>query len=254
MSGSILDMIGKAAPRAGGSGLSYLALRDHIAGLIERGSIPIGTKLPSERRLGEVLPVARGTLRQALAQLETEGLIYRLDRRGWFVSPPRVRYDPTSSLGFNDYVTAQGLDAKTTTLAKSEVIATAEVAEILGIGTGDPVYCVRRCRLVGERPVLHETIFVNPKLAPGLLDKDLDTSLATILAKTYGQPVKSAELEMYPSVLSGDVAGHLQVAPGTPGLFLRRISHGAAGQIVEYDEEYWHHGAMSLSVTAKGKR
>ena len=29
-----------------------------------------------------------GTLRQALQQLEAEGLVYRENRRGWFVSPP----------------------------------------------------------------------------------------------------------------------------------------------------------------------
>ncbi len=54
-----------------------------------------------------------GTLRQALQQLEAEGLVYRENRRGWFVSPRRTRYDPTRISGFMDHVSAQGRTPRT---------------------------------------------------------------------------------------------------------------------------------------------
>ncbi|WP_156504394.1 GntR family transcriptional regulator, partial [Oleiphilus sp. HI0066] len=52
-------------------------------------------KLPSERYLSEQHSTTRVTIREALKLLETEGLIYRENRRGWFISPPKLRYDPS---------------------------------------------------------------------------------------------------------------------------------------------------------------
>jgi DNA-binding GntR family transcriptional regulator len=54
-----------------------------------------------------------GTLRQALQQLEAEGLVYRENRRGWFVSPRRTRYDPTRISAFMDHVSTQGRSPRT---------------------------------------------------------------------------------------------------------------------------------------------
>lgn len=54
---------------------------------IEHGLLAPGCKLPAERKLSEVFDTTRITLREALVQLEACGLIYREERRGWFVAP-----------------------------------------------------------------------------------------------------------------------------------------------------------------------
>ena len=51
-----------------------------ICGLIHRGELIPGDRLPPERALADQLGVARVSLRDALAQLQLEG--YRLARRG----------------------------------------------------------------------------------------------------------------------------------------------------------------------------
>ncbi|MDF5919596.1 GntR family transcriptional regulator [Pseudomonas aeruginosa] len=65
----------------------YQSLREQI----ERGLLARGSKPPSERQLSELFSTTRITLREALGQLEDQGLIYREERRGWFVSPQRLR-------------------------------------------------------------------------------------------------------------------------------------------------------------------
>lgn len=67
----------------------YQSLREQI----ERGLLARGSKLPSERQLSELFSTTRITLREALGQLEDQGLIYREERRGWFVSPQRLLYN-----------------------------------------------------------------------------------------------------------------------------------------------------------------
>ena len=56
----------------------YQSLREQI----ERGLLARGSKLPSERQLSELFSTTRITLREALGQLEDQGLIYREERRG----------------------------------------------------------------------------------------------------------------------------------------------------------------------------
>src|SRR5471030_2592527 len=77
----------------------YLRIRDEIARDISAGTPPANEKFPSERDMIERFGCTRVTLRQALQQLEAEGLVYRENRRGWFVSPQRIRYDPTRISG-----------------------------------------------------------------------------------------------------------------------------------------------------------
>ena len=56
-------------------------LRDQIAA----GKLPAGARVPSETHLVQEYGLARGTVRKALAALEEEGLIVRVQGRGSFV-------------------------------------------------------------------------------------------------------------------------------------------------------------------------
>ena len=102
----------------------YLRIRDHFAASIEQGALPAGRKLPSERELRDRFQTTRVTVRQALMQLEAEGLIYRENRRGWFVSPPRILYDPTADISFTESVIAQGRTPGCTVLSGERISAT----------------------------------------------------------------------------------------------------------------------------------
>ncbi|MDK1479148.1 FadR/GntR family transcriptional regulator [Sinorhizobium sp. 6-117] len=53
----------------------YRQVADQIRGLIERGDLAPGSRLPSERELAHKLGVSRPTIREALIVLEVEGFI-----------------------------------------------------------------------------------------------------------------------------------------------------------------------------------
>ena len=134
----------------------YLRIRDQLAADIAQGVLQV--KLPSERELAERFLCTRITLREALQQLETEGLVYRENRRGWFVAPPRIRYNPTRTTGFMEYVSAQGRQPRTETLHAERRAAGAWLAKRMGLEDSAPVYFLQRRRWVDERPVLIELI------------------------------------------------------------------------------------------------
>jgi len=226
----------------------YLALRDQLALRIEMGRLGVGSKLPSERDLQAETGAARGTIREALFQLQAEGLIYRRDRSGWYICPPAVTYDPTRWTDFTRYVSEQGRTPATETLAKAVTPATAALADIFRVAPGTPLYDITRRRAVDGRAVLMEHIIVDPALAPGLLEHSLDTSLTRLFENTYGVRSVRNRIDMRPCALVKEVADALSVKPGTPGLLLVRTGLMADGRVVEYDQEYWRHDAIRVHV------
>ncbi len=59
--------------------------RDWLIRQMRTGKLKPGSKLPGERALAEQLKISRGTARNALQQLEEEGLIERIPSRGAFI-------------------------------------------------------------------------------------------------------------------------------------------------------------------------
>lgn len=62
------------------------SVRDYLSQMIASGRYPPGGRLPTERALAEQLSVPRGVVRNALAVLESEGLLVRRIGSGTFVS------------------------------------------------------------------------------------------------------------------------------------------------------------------------
>jgi len=228
-------------------GPQYLALRNRIAGQIEMGAYA-GGKLPSERQLQNGTGAARGTIREALFQLEAEGLIYRRDRSGWYVSPSPITYDPTRWAGFMSYVSEQGRAPATETLSTETGLVPPATADIFGTAPEAPLFLIHRRRSVDGRPVLIEHITVDPVLAPGLLEHDLNGSLTGILRTHYGVTVARNRVDMQPCALVREAAEALGVKSGTPGLLVMRTSFDKAGRVVEYDQEYWRSDAIRIHV------
>lgn len=80
---------------------TYHSVAASVQSWIHSGELHPGTQLPSERSLCERLGVSRVNARDALHLLEGQGLIYRLNRIGWFVAPLHLsmtQLGPTASL------------------------------------------------------------------------------------------------------------------------------------------------------------
>lgn len=89
-----------------------VAITRQIEGLILRGILRAGERLPSERDLAERLGVSRPSLREAVAELQTQGLlttkagagIYVADVLGSAFSPALVRLFATHDEAMADYL------------------------------------------------------------------------------------------------------------------------------------------------------
>lgn len=228
----------------------YMRIRDHFVSLIEAGKWRAGDRLPPERAMAEEFSITRVTARHALLRIEAEGLIFREDRRGWFVSPQRVRYDPSANISFTESIAEQGRASGTTVLSKQQVAATRWQAAQLGCGVGDPVFLIKRTRSVDRRPVVVENIHIRSQPCPGLLRFPLDQSLTGLMEQEFGIIENRSQIDMRPTALLEGPAKALGVAVGTPGLYISRTIRDQFDVVIELDEEFWRHDAISISISA----
>lgn len=216
---------------------------------IQAGEFSAG-RLPAERALSEAFNTTRITLREALGKLEAQGVIYRELRRGWFIAPPRLIYNPLHHSHFHAMATEQGRQATTEVIAAEQVAVQGAIATALLLVPGSMVYRIRRLRRIDGRAVLYVEHYLNPRFFPGLLDEDLTRSLTDLYDQRYGIRYGGARFTILPGPLPEVAAPALNVAPGSPGLLITRINRDRHKQVIDCDCEYWRYDALCVDVEA----
>lgn len=205
-------------------------------------------RLPSERALSEQFSTTRITLREALSQLEAQGLIYREVRRGWFVSPPRIVYNPLQRSHFHAMAKDQGRHAQTEVIDAKNCVASETVSQKLLLPPESEVICIRRLRYIDKRPVLYVEHYLNPLYFQGILDADLTTSLTDLYASRYDIHYGRVRFDMVPTLLPEEASRALRVASGSPALFITRINRDQHDRVIDCDLEYWRYDALHIDV------
>lgn len=228
-------------------------LRDVLAERINSGTYQPNQKLPSERELADDLQTTRLTLCDALSQLEIEGKVFRMDRRGWFISNKRLAFNAKLDKGFMTNVREQNQIPSTKLIYCEEETASVNLAKALKIETGAAIYHLQRRRSINKRPVLIEDICLDSSRYPGLHHTNLTGSLAVVLAEVYQVNIKYSELQITPVAFNRLHAKSLHVSPGTPATLLTRTSYDGEGRVVEFDQEYWVSDVLKIELRSDDK-
>jgi len=215
---------------------------------IVRGDLPVGEPVPSEAQLADQWSASRGTVRQALGVLRTEGLV-----GGGRGRPPVVRavHPPQPFETFESF-TSWALDSgrvpgqRTLELARRP--APVEVADALGIDPGEWVVQVRRVRsLDGAAVMVERSTFVEP-VGRLLFDADLDGGSIYAQLAAHGVELVSAT-HIFDAVAADAVdAELLEVAPSAPLLRERRLAHGGDGEPYEYSDDRYRPDRVSFTI------
>lgn len=222
----------------------YRQIAAAIRGEIESGRLGPGEQVPSENVLMEKYSAARPTVRQAVALLKAEGLVYAQRGRGAFVRDKA----PVRRLAFDRFsrrhrkegkaaymVEMEARDPKVEVLHVGTEKASSEVAGWLNIHTGTQV--VRRSRryLDGAEPMELATSYIPWRLAKGTAIMEDNPGPGGIYARIEEQGHKLGRFteEVHARMPTADEARVLSLPAGTPVFRLIRVALDTEGQPVE---------------------
>lgn len=218
-----------------GSTPLYVQLANVLRDKIERGEWKPDQKIPSENELNRMYGISRMTARQVLAQLVNEELLFRVQGKGTFVAHRKIGTTSPAYMGIREQLERMGYATTTRVLSSDVVPADVKVAEHLKISAADPVYRLRRIRLVEDEPISLHTSFVPMRLAPDLHADDLvNRQLCVILEEEYRLRMSRVQESLESTLPTPEDAKLLRIRRTTPLLLLRQEIADPAGRQFEY--------------------
>ena len=224
------------------------SIKHYLKHWIQSGTVSKGDKLPSERELSLLFSTTRITIKDTLISLETEGLIYREERRGWYVSPERLCYNPLARTHFHQMVKEQNRSAETRLVGTRTEVAIGEYAQALDIDKITQIHIIERLRYIDGRAVLFVENVLKSSLFEGILSENLRLSLIDIYDKKYGYHTQRSQFDVLTTSAPTHVAKALNIASGQSVLKICRVNYKQDGQLMDAEFEYWRPDAVMIRV------
>jgi GntR family transcriptional regulator len=217
----------------------YARIRDELRADIVTGIYQPHQRLPSESDLISRYCVSRITVRQALGELEKEGLLFKVVGKGMFVSKPKPFQSLGRLQGFAEAMSQQGHEIYNRLISLKFLPASAKVAQQLCLKEGGLVTELRRVRHLNREPISFDITYLSVSIGERLAKEDLATrDIFLIQENDYGIPLGYADLTIDAVLADAELAELLQVEKDSPILRIERLTHNSDGIPLDFEYLY----------------
>ena len=192
-----------------------------------------GGRLPSENEIAQQLGISRGTVRQALAILQQEGVITRQQGSGTYANarvlgiPARVDF----AYEFGQLIEIAGLAATIRTLGVHEATADADTARRLSVAEGARMLPLSKLFLADPQPAIYvREIMPAALILEAYADSELEEPIFRFIERRCHTQVDYILSELVPTAASAEVAELLAVPPGSPQLRFVEVFYSPRNQ------------------------
>ncbi len=210
----------------------YRKIADGLSVAMGENRMDAQTHLPSERILAEELQVSRVTIRRAIDELVSDGLLVRRQGAKTAVAQ-RLEKTLSKLTGFSEELRARGIEPGARWLSRAVVLPSATEAMALGLSGTDRIVRLQRVRLADGQPIAIERAAVPQSILES--GEQVDHSLYEALHRLGAAPVRGVQ-RIRAGVMTRTDADHLDSHPGAPILIIERRCFLADGRPVEFTE------------------
>lgn len=227
----------------------YVQIKEILRTRILDGTYKPHQQMPSESEMMQTFKVSRITVRQALGDLQKEGLIFKIHGKGTFVSKSRAFQDLDRLQGFGEAMSRFGHETYNQLLSVKEVPASKAVAERLGVSPRDTVCEIKRVRHLNREPISLDVSYLPPRIGSRLHQEDLATrDIFVILENDLGIALGNANLQIGAMLADPMLAGVLKVEEGSPILRIERLAFTADKKPIDFEYLYYRGDAFQYRL------
>lgn len=201
----------------------YHQVKEYIRDLIDNRVVEVDQQIPTEDQLMERFGVSRITVKRAVNDLVSEGLLVRHRGRGTFVARPKFTQNLIRVDSLTQIAVAQGATINSRLVAAKWIKVGKSLAEKLGVQENSEALEIQRLRYVNHEPIIfHRTFYPATILAGRLPDELPEGSMYRFLEQELGLKVTEQENTLQIAIADDYEASMFQIKPGAP-LFLATI-------------------------------
>jgi GntR family transcriptional regulator len=231
----------------------YSHIREALRVQILDGTYKAHDRLPSESELTEKFKASRITVRQALSDLQKEGLIFKIHGKGAFVSKPKAFQELGRLQGFAEAMHAHGYETYNRLISLRHVRPDKAVAERLGCNQRSAVTELKRVRFLNREPISLDVSYLPRDIGERLAKEDLATrDVFLILENDYGLSLGAAELKIEATTADEALAALLAIEEGSPILRIERLTRSVDGRPLDF--EYLHYRGDAFQYRLRVER
>jgi GntR family transcriptional regulator len=217
--------------------------QQYLLSLVENGTYEPGDQLPSQADLASQLGISRPTLREALLNLEQDGVIIRKHGVGTFVAPgygQRLETGLERLESVLQLASRQGMQPECTALEVESAPADKEVAARLQVPVDSEVTHVRRVITVEGKPVAYMLDVVpSSVLAPSEIDETFAGSVLDLLRQKRTPVLAQAVADIVAINAKPPLLEKLSVRRGRAILLLEEILLDDEGTLIGFSQNFF---------------
>ncbi len=223
----------------------YKQIASALRSAIADGEYAAGSVLQSESELSEAYDASRVTIRKALEELRSEGLVDSRQGFGWYVGADSVRQSLDALETIEAQLAEAGRVSARSVLRFGFVEPPADVRRLLGASVLEVV----RLHLADDEPFALVTVWCEHSIGADFSRTEVESSsFVDLLGAKLGQVT-----QVIGAIAAGaDVAKRLLVAAGTPLLRVRRVTIDVDGSPALVSEHLYPAHRTEFEVTLGG--
>ncbi|MTH98185.1 phosphonate metabolism transcriptional regulator PhnF [Roseibium sp. RKSG952] len=233
-----------------GAGIAiWRQIMEWLKAEIASGAFATGSRLPPESEIADQFGVNRHTVRRAIAELSSEGILRADQGRGTFVATTPLSYPIGTRTRFSDIMSEQNQTPEGRLLGSSLEPADALRAKCLEVPAGTPLIRLETLRIAGGVPVIAGTSWFEERRFPALVSDYAETgSVTKAMARAGVTDYTRKESRVSAALVSEEDAGHLELAPGSPVLLVDSVNVDGFGKPVHCSRSRMASGRMQLVI------
>ena len=228
----------------------YRKIAQQMKEEISKGEWKEGNAIPTELMLSETYQASRVTVRQAIKVLVQQGLLYKIQGSGTYVSEHKYEHNIYELTGFTEEMRALNKNIINKVLTFSVVEPEERIVQALGLEEGEKVYYIRRQRWADDIPLIVEDTYLPLELFPDLTYQIMEGSKYDFIESVKKLKIKDSYQEVIPILPTEEIQELLQLKEQIPIIKVQLLSTLKDDTVFEYTDLFFKSDEYKFTITA----